>query len=132
MLLLLDNLDQVTSAAPLVADLLAAAPHLIFLVTSREPLHIPGEQEFPVPPLVLPDPRNLPPVERLLDFSAIALFVHRARAVRPDFSLTSDSAPAAIRVCRGARWLAPGHRACCGPRQDPLGRTDCSPPDRLS
>ena len=63
MLLLLDNLDQVISAAPLVADLLAAAPHLTFLVTSREPLHIPGEQEFPVPPLVLPDPRNLPPVE---------------------------------------------------------------------
>ena len=105
LLLLLDNFDQVISAAPLIADLLAAAPHLTFLVTSREPLRIPGEQEFPVPPLALPDPHNLPPVERLLGFSAIALFVQCAQAVRPDFLLTSDSAPAAIRVCRGLDGL---------------------------
>jgi predicted ATPase/DNA-binding SARP family transcriptional activator len=105
LLLLLDDFDPVVSAAPLIADLLAAAPSVTCLVTSREPLHIPGEQEFPVPPLTVPDPRNLPPIAGLLNFSAIALFVQRAQAVRPDFILTDNSAPAADRVCRGLDGL---------------------------
>ena len=105
LLLLLDDFDQVIAAAPLIAELLAAAPFVTCLVTSREPLHIPGEQEFPVPPLTLPDPHNLPPIAGLLNFSAIALFVQRAQAVRPDFILTDDSAPAVIDVCRGLDGL---------------------------
>ena len=105
LLLLLDDFDRVISAAPLIADLLAAAPLVTCLATSREPLRIPGEQEFPVPPLTLPDPHDRPLVDRLLDFSAIALFVQRAQAFRPDFMLTDDSVPAAVHVCRGLDGL---------------------------
>ncbi|MGH2613707.1 MAG: ATP-binding protein [Thermomicrobiales bacterium] len=93
-LLLLDNFEHVTAAAPDVAAILASCPHVKVLATSREPLRIRGEREFPVSPLALPQPRqvrNISPTA-LLDFPAIRLFVERAQAVKPDFALTAANA----------------------------------------
>lgn len=69
------------------------------LVTSRIPLHLDGEREFAVPPLGLPDPRRLPDLERLSQYEAVALFIERARAVRHDFVVTNENAPAAAEIC---------------------------------
>ncbi len=98
-LLLLDNLEQVLEAAPIVERLLSNAPNLKILATSRIPLGLYGEYEFPVPPLSLPDPDSLPPLEYLTEYEAIRLFVERARAVRPDFSLTEENGPAVVEIC---------------------------------
>ena len=83
LLLVLDNFEQLIDGAPLVGRLLQAAPHLTVLASSREVLHLRGEQEYPVPPLGVPDPRALPPLESLARYDAVALFIQRARAVRP-------------------------------------------------
>jgi len=99
LLLMLDNFEQVAAAAPLVADLLATCPHLKILITSREALHLRGEQEFPVPPLALPDPRHLPSIERLTQYEALRLFIERAQAVKPDFQVTNVTAPAVAEIC---------------------------------
>jgi len=99
MLLVLDNFEHLVRAAPTVADLLAISPHLKIMVTSREALHVYGEHEFPVPPLMLPDVRSMPPVEALSQYPAVALFVQRAVAVKPDFDLTRENAPAVIEIC---------------------------------
>jgi predicted ATPase/class 3 adenylate cyclase len=99
LLLVLDNFEQALSAAPLVTELLAAAPGLRLIVTSREVLHLSHEQEFDVPPLRLPDPRNLPAVAALSQYEAVALFIDRATAVRADFAVTSENAPAVAQVC---------------------------------
>jgi len=98
-LLLLDNLEQVIESAPVLDGLLSAAPKLKIVATSRTPLGLYGEQEFPVPPLSLPDPESLPPLENLANYEAIGLFLERARAVRPDFSLTQENAPAVVEIC---------------------------------
>jgi predicted ATPase/class 3 adenylate cyclase len=98
-LLLLDNLEQVLEAAPIVERLLSNAPNLKILTTSRIPLGLYGEYEFPVPPLSLPDPDSLPSLEYLTEYEAIRLFVERARAVRPDFSLTEENGPAVVEIC---------------------------------
>ena len=99
MLLLLDNFEQVVSAAPLVAELLSAAPRLKVLVTSREVLRLRGEQEFPVPPLAVPDPKRLPPFSALSQYAAVELFLQRAVNVRHDFALTPANAPAVAEIC---------------------------------
>jgi len=99
LLLLLDNFEQVVDAAPLVAELLAAAAQLKVLVTSRAVLHLSGEREYPVPPLALPDRQHLPPLEILSQYEAIALFIQRAQAVKPDFQLTTATAPAVVEIC---------------------------------
>jgi predicted ATPase/class 3 adenylate cyclase/Tfp pilus assembly protein PilF len=99
LLLLLDNFEQVLGAAPAVTELLAAAPGLKVLATSRAPLGLYGEHEFPVPPLTLPDPKRPPPLERLTQYEAVGLFVERARAVKPDFAITNESAPAVAEIC---------------------------------
>jgi non-specific serine/threonine protein kinase len=99
LLLLLDNFEQVLPAAPVVGDLLAAAPGLRVLVTSRAVLHLSGEQTFAVPPLSLPAPDHLPPPEELARYEAILLFTERARATRADFRLTAENAPAVVAVC---------------------------------
>jgi transcriptional regulator with XRE-family HTH domain len=99
LLLLLDNFEHVTAAAPLVADLLAACPDLKILATSREPLRIRPEYELPVPPLALPGPQAAP----LADFGrygAVALFVQRATAIRPDFALAAEVAETVAAICR--------------------------------
>jgi predicted ATPase len=98
-LLVLDNFEQVVVAAPLVADLLNAASKLTVLVTSREPLHLSGEHEFPVPPLALPDPGHLPALEALTQVAAVALFIQRAQAVKPDFQVTAANASVVAEIC---------------------------------
>jgi predicted ATPase/DNA-binding CsgD family transcriptional regulator len=100
LLLLLDNFEQLVSAAPIVAELLAAAPRLQVLVTSRTALHLSGEHEFVVPPLAMPDLQNLPPPDRLLQYGAIRLFVARAQAVHSAFALTGENAPAVAAICQ--------------------------------
>lgn len=100
LLLLLDNFEQVISAAPQLIELLRASPQLKILVTSRAPLRLYGEQEYPVPPLDLPDLRELPSVEKLSHYSAIELFVQRARQVRPGFMLASQNAAAVAEICQ--------------------------------
>jgi predicted ATPase/DNA-binding winged helix-turn-helix (wHTH) protein len=99
MLLILDNFEHVTAAAPLVSNLLMAAPNITLLVTSRAALHLSGEHEFQVPPLRLPDLESLPPVSELLDCSAVALFAQRAMAAKSDFLLTDKNARAIAEIC---------------------------------
>jgi predicted ATPase len=99
MLLLLDNFEHLVQAAPTVAELLAAGPNLKILVTSRAALHVYGEHEFPVPPLALPDSRSMPPVEVLSQYPAVALFVQRAVAAKPDFELNRENAAAVTEIC---------------------------------
>jgi predicted ATPase/class 3 adenylate cyclase len=99
LLLVLDNFEQVFEAGPLVSELLAAAPRLKVLVTSRTVLDLSGEQEMPVPPLELPDPRRLPDVETLSQYEAVTLFIERALATKPDFSVTNENAPAVAEIC---------------------------------
>jgi predicted ATPase/class 3 adenylate cyclase/Tfp pilus assembly protein PilF len=99
MLLVLDNFEQVLEAAPTVTELLTVAPELKVLTTSRAPLGLYGEHEFPVPPLSMPDLKRPPPLERLTQYEAVGLFVERARALKPDFSITNESAPAVAEIC---------------------------------
>lgn len=98
-LLVLDNFEQVASAAFVVTDLLEACPHLKVLVTSRSPLHLRAEHEFAVPPLELPDPACPPPIADLARYAAVALFVQRAQSLRPDFALTPEIAPIVAQIC---------------------------------
>jgi predicted ATPase/DNA-binding SARP family transcriptional activator len=100
MLLVLDNFEHVAAAAPIVKELLEAAPGLKLLVTSRAVLHLQGEKELSVPPLALPDAGEVTPVERLSHSPAIALFLQQARDVRPDFTLTRENAGAVAAICR--------------------------------
>jgi predicted ATPase/class 3 adenylate cyclase len=100
MLLVLDNFEHVLSAAPEVAALVAASPSLAILATSREPLHLRGEREFPVFPLPLPAAGHLPAIEELARVPAVALFLERAIASQPDFALTTDNATAVAAICK--------------------------------
>jgi predicted ATPase/class 3 adenylate cyclase len=99
LLLVLDNLEQVVDAADQIASLVARCEGLRILGTSREPLGIEGEREYPVPPLELPDPEHLPGLERFGRYEAVALFVERATSVSPRFTVTNDNAPAVAEVC---------------------------------
>jgi predicted ATPase len=104
LLLLLDNFEHVLEAAPPLVDLLAAAPQLRLLVTSRAPLRLRGEQEFPVPPLSLPEARVRDP-GLLARSGAVALFLARAQALQPGFRLTVENAEAVSGVCRALDGL---------------------------
>jgi predicted ATPase/class 3 adenylate cyclase len=100
LLLLLDNFEQVVPAAAVVHRLLVACPQLKVLVTSRAALHVSGEQEYPVPPLAVPD-RELPSVPNGgMVSEAVALFADRARAVKPDFAVTAGNAATVAEICR--------------------------------
>jgi predicted ATPase/class 3 adenylate cyclase/DNA-binding CsgD family transcriptional regulator len=98
-LLLLDNFEQVVSAALQVADLLVACPQLKVIVTSRAVLHVRGEQEFPVLPLAVPDPKRLPDLVVMSRYEAVELFLARAQAVEPEFLLSKTNAPAIAEIC---------------------------------
>jgi predicted ATPase len=113
-LFVLDNFEQVVDAAPIVPELLGRMPGLRIVVSSRTALHVSGEQEYPVPGLPAPldtehlselDKLNLPAGARtvtaagLEEYAAAALFVARARAVKPGFELTDANAPAVARIC---------------------------------
>lgn len=98
-LLVLDNFEQVVAAAPVVVDLLRSDPKIKILVSSRAALRVYGEQEFPVPPLALPDMANLPDAEALTHYEAVKLFIERAMAAKPDFGVTNENAPAVAAIC---------------------------------
>jgi predicted ATPase/DNA-binding SARP family transcriptional activator len=97
-LLVLDNFEQILQAAPGVGELLDAAPGLTIVVTSRSPLGLTGEQEFPIPPLPLPPSSALADPEALRDYGAVNLFVARAQAVDPNFELKPDNAAAVAAI----------------------------------
>lgn len=99
LLLLLDNFEHVMEAAGVVADLLAAAPGISIVVTSRAVLRLYGEYEYPLAPLALPDPRQTPSLADIARAPAVALFVDRARAADPGFRLTADNAAAIAEIC---------------------------------
>jgi predicted ATPase/DNA-binding XRE family transcriptional regulator len=99
MLLLLDNFEQVIAAAQQIKQLLAACARLCVLATSREVLHIHGEQQFSVPPLAYPDASRLPVIETLALNPAVELFVERARLVKPGFALREENAAAVAAIC---------------------------------
>lgn len=99
LLLILDNFEQVLDASGALARMLATAPSLKVLVTSRIVLRLAGEQEHPVPPLSLPDPASLPSLDRLSQYDAVALFIDRARAIRAGFAVTNETAPAIAQIC---------------------------------
>jgi predicted ATPase/DNA-binding XRE family transcriptional regulator len=100
MLLVIDNFEQVSAAAPLVGHLLAVCPGLQVVVTSRLSLRVDGEQEFPVPPLPLPANPACLPLDALAREPAVTLFLQRAQAVRPDVALTAENADAIVEICR--------------------------------
>jgi predicted ATPase len=104
-LLILDNLEQVVDAARDLDALLARCPGVVILATSRTALGLRAEREYPVPPLPLPaDPATVP-VAELAVSPAVALFVDRARAVRPGFALDEGNAAAVAEICRRLEGL---------------------------
>ncbi|HSH82989.1 MAG TPA: tetratricopeptide repeat protein, partial [Herpetosiphonaceae bacterium] len=105
MLLVLDNFEQVATAAYVVADLLAAAAGLKVLLTSRSVVGVYGERDFPVPPLTLPDLTDIPRLDRLMQAETVRLFVERAQAAKPDFCLTRANAHAVRDICHHLEGL---------------------------
>ncbi len=99
LLLVLDNFEQVIDAAPLVSDLLAAAPKVKVLVTSREVLRLSGEVDHPVSSMSIPDRKQLPPLSQFTQYDAVALFIDRAVAVKPSFVVTNENAPSIAEIC---------------------------------
>ncbi len=99
LLLLLDNFEQVIAAAVVVADLLATCGHLKVLITSRSAVHIQGEHEWPVQPLLLPALDRFADLTALVRSPAVQLFVQRAMAVKPDFCLTAANSVAVASIC---------------------------------
>jgi len=98
-LLLLDNFEQVVTAAPLLVELLGACPGLKILVTSRAVLRVQGEYESAVPPLALPALKYPPDADALSHSAAVVLFLQRAQAKRPDFHITDANAPVIAEIC---------------------------------
>jgi predicted ATPase/class 3 adenylate cyclase len=99
LLLVLDNLEHLVDAAPAIGELLATSPRLKVLATSRMPLRLRGEREYPVPSLGLPRRKPPPPPEQLSQYEAVRLFIDRAQAVKPDFTISNENAPALAEIC---------------------------------
>ena len=100
MLLLLDNFEQVTAAAPMIGHLLQNCSQLKLLITSREALHLRGEHIHPVPPLGIPgSDLKQQTIEQLTQYEAVRLFIDRVLAVKPDFEVTNENAPAVAEIC---------------------------------
>src|SRR6516164_4144654 len=98
-LLLLDNMEHILAASSIVVELIEASRSLKVLVTSRAPLRVYGEYEFPVPPLALPDPRQMNSLPALAENPSIVLFAQRAQAVQPAFQLTDENAAIVAEIC---------------------------------
>ncbi|MDP9325970.1 MAG: adenylate/guanylate cyclase domain-containing protein, partial [Candidatus Dormibacteraeota bacterium] len=99
MLLVLDNFEQILDAAAAVGEILKAAPAVKVVSSSRAPLRVYGEQEFPIPPLSLPDLSAKLTLEGMSQFEAVRLFIERAVSVKPDFQVTNENAPAVAGIC---------------------------------
>ena len=99
MLLVLDNLEHLLEVVPEIISLIDACPHLSVLATSRAPLRVRGEQEYPVGPLGVPDPTRTPMVDEVKGSAAVELFVERARAALPSFALTESNAASVAAIC---------------------------------
>src|ERR1700737_858838 len=99
LLLFFDNFEHMLAAAPVVAELITVAPRLRILVTSRAPLHIYGEHEFPVPTFALPDLQRGTSREMLATNPAIAFFRPRAVAVKPNFEPPAENGRAVATIC---------------------------------
>ena len=99
-LLILDNFEQLVTAAPIVVDLMASAPQVKMIVSSRIALNIQGEWLYPVPPLNLPSLVGGTADEDLLETEAVQLFIERAQAVKPGFSATKADAAVIAEICR--------------------------------
>ena len=100
MLLILDNFEHLLAAAPVLANVLSACPRLAMLVTSRGIVHVRGERALPLAPLSVPTVTASLPLEELAAAPAVALFIERAQAVRPEFQLTVDNADDVAAICR--------------------------------
>ncbi len=98
-LFVIDNFEQVLPAAGSIAEILRAARGVKAIVSSRAPLRVYGEREFPVPPLGVPDRSSRADPERLSQYESVRLFIDRAVAVKPDFRITNDNAPAVAEIC---------------------------------
>src|SRR5262249_2339626 len=98
-LLVLDNFEHLLPAAPVVSELLQAAPEVQALVPSRAALRLYGEREYPLAPLPFPDPTHLPSLQRWHQYEAVRLFSERAQAVKPDFVVTATNAAAVAEIC---------------------------------
>ena len=137
-LLLLDNLEQVVSAAPDIAALVSGCPELRIITTSRTLLRIEAERGYALSPLALPQQATVESPESLMAFPGIALFVERAKVARSSFELTADNAPAVVAICRRLDGLPlaielrlPGY-ACCRRKpccSDSTTPSTSSPPD---
>jgi len=101
LLLVVDNFEQITDAAPLIGQLLAAAPGLRVLATSRVPLHLYGENEYAVPPLATVAELRAAAnnAEKLSQYEAVRLFIERAVGAKSDFAVTNANAPAVAEIC---------------------------------
>jgi predicted ATPase/DNA-binding XRE family transcriptional regulator len=99
LLLVLDNFEHVLEAAPEVAELIEICPKLSVLATSRAPLRVRGEQEYPVPPLALPASTVAPSVEDLVESASGRLFAERARKSSPTFELTPHNSGVVAAIC---------------------------------
>ncbi|MEP7038471.1 MAG: protein kinase, partial [Acidobacteriota bacterium] len=98
-LLVLDNFEQVTDAAPAIAELLSAANRLKILITSRTLLHLSVEREFVVPPLSLPSDISQVSFDELSNYEAVKLFDQSARNIKPNFALTEENANDVAEIC---------------------------------
>jgi predicted ATPase/class 3 adenylate cyclase len=99
LLLVLDNFEHVIEAGVEVATVIAGAPRVKAVVTSRAPIRVAAEHEYAVPSLALPDPGRLPQPKALTQYEAVALFIDRAQAVKTDFEVASSNAAAVAEIC---------------------------------
>ncbi len=99
MLLLLDNFEQVLEAAPKIVELMETCPKLRLIVTSRAALRVRGEKELFVPPLAVPLLHGYIDLQNTSQYTAVELFIQRARSIKPDFAVTNENAPAIAEIC---------------------------------
>jgi predicted ATPase/class 3 adenylate cyclase len=99
LLLVIDNFEQVVSAAPVIGKLLSAAPKVKVVVSSREVLHLRGEHDYPVPPLGLPESKRKQTAVVFAQYEAIALFIQHAQAANPSFELNEENAAVVAEIC---------------------------------